>query len=199
MGSPQRSSRSVQVQIEVLALRAGGIASAALVRQEVPWGRHRIRLFGRDVDSPRLSCWIGDADAMYTYSGARFEPMPWSAELAGLREAVGEACGIAFNSVLCNLYRTGSDYMGWHSDDEPELGPEPVIASLSLGAPRRFLFRLKKDHSVKHELLLEHGSLLIMRGHTQRDWQHSLPKTAKPVGERINLTFRRIFPELRRG
>lgn len=165
---------------------------------EVAWESHRIRIFGREVDSPRRSCWVGDPDAVYSYSGTRFAPHAWTPTLLGLRQRVGEACGAAFNSVLCNLYRDGRDYMGWHSDDERELGGEPIIASLSFGAPRRFVFRLKRDHSIKHAMVLEHGSLLVMRGTTQRDWQHALPRTARPVDRRINLTFRRIFPELRR-
>src|SRR5687768_4356117 len=102
----------------------------------VPWETHRIRLFGREVDSPRLSCWIGDPDAAYTYSGTRFEPHPWPAALRPVRTRVGAACGVDFNSVLANLYRDGSDAMGWHRDDERELGDRPVIASLSLGATR---------------------------------------------------------------
>ena len=191
--------RDVAINYRAAFLTASELQLASeRIRAELEWENHRIRIFGREVESPRLSCWMGDPDATYTYSGTRFAPKPWTPLLQRLRDRAAAACGMPFNSVLCNLYRGGRDYMGWHSDDEPELGPEPVIASLSLGAPRRFLFRLRKDHSVKHELLLEHGSLLIMRGHTQRDWQHSLPKTAKPVGERINLTFRRILPELRR-
>jgi len=108
------------------------------LREEVPWERHRLRIFGRDVDAPRLSCWIGNADATYTYSGTRFEAHAWTPACAELRDRVSALCGDDFNSVLCNLYRDGRDSMGWHSDDEPELGSEPHIASLSFGAPRRF-------------------------------------------------------------
>jgi len=156
------------------------------------WEVHRIRLFGREVDSPRLSCWIGDADARYRYSGAEFQPHPWPAVLVPLRERLAAEAGAAFNSVLVNRYRDGRDAMGWHSDDEPELGPRPLIASLSLGAPRRFVFRQRADHGVKRELVLGHGDLLLMAGETQRLYQHALPRTARPVGERINLTFRWI-------
>lgn len=149
-------------------------------------------MFGRWVDSPRLSCWIGDAGASYRYSGQSFEPHPWPDALLPLRGRLRQELGIDFNSVLANLYRDGRDAMGWHSDDEPELGPEPVIASVSLGAARRFVLRRRDDHTVRKEFRLEPGSLLVMRGNSQRDWQHALPRTAKPVGPRINLTFRRI-------
>jgi len=160
----------------------------------MPWEVHRIRIFGREVDSPRLSCWIGDADATYIYSNTRFEPRPWTPVLASLRDRVAQACGARFNSVLANLYRNGSDSMGWHSDNEPELGDQPVIASLSLGAVRRF--RLKpRGESRREDVLgieLGHGSLLRMAGDTQRLYMHDLPKTSVAVGPRLNLTFRWI-------
>jgi alkylated DNA repair dioxygenase AlkB len=172
---------------------------AALTLQ-VPWEVHRIRMFGRLVDSPRLSCWIGDAEATYVYSGTRFAPRPWPPALRPLRERLAREAGVDFNSVLANLYRDGRDAMGWHADDEPELGPQPVIASVSLGAPRRFVFRRRPLRGAKpraaepgkHPLDLPHGSLLLMAGDTQANWQHALPRTAKAVGPRINLTFRRI-------
>ncbi len=163
---------------------------------QIPWEIHRIRLFGREVDSPRLSCWIGDPDAAYTYSGTRFVPRPWPDALRPLRERLSREIGVAFNSVLANLYRDGSDSMGWHSDSEAELGPQPSIASLSLGATRRFVLKQRRDPSLKLALDLPPGSLLVMRGDTQRHYRHALPRTAKPVGTRINLTFREI---LRKG
>lgn len=163
----------------------------ALMRA-VPWEVHRIRLFGREHASPRLSCWIGDPGARYRYSGTLFEPHPWPPELAAVRERLSEALGSRFNSVLANRYRDGSDTMGWHSDDEPELGPEPLIASLSLGATRRFLLRHRAEPSRRLALELAHGSLLVMSGRTQRFYRHALPRTRRPVGERVNLTFRRI-------
>jgi len=161
---------------------------------QVDWEVHRIRLFGREVDSPRLSSWIGDAQAHYRYSGADFVPHPWPPALQPLRQRLQAERGADFNSVLVNRYRDGRDAMGWHSDDEPELGPAPLIASLSLGAPRRFVFKHRHDATLKRELLLGHGDLLLMAGQTQRDYRHALPRTARPVGERINLTFRRILP-----
>jgi alkylated DNA repair dioxygenase AlkB len=163
------------------------------VRAEVPWTRHRLRLFGRVVDAPRLSCWIGDAGAAYTYSGTRFVPRPWTPALAELRAAVERICGDVYNSVLCNWYRDGRDSMGWHSDDEAELGDEPAIASLSFGAVRRFRLRHRRDPALGLALDLEPGSLLRMAGATQGNYRHALPRTARAVGPRINLTFRRIL------
>ena len=174
-----------------LAPGAAATLMSGLLR-EVPWEVHRIRMFGREVASPRLSCWIGDADAAYRYSGTRFEPRPWSPALAGLRDRLVAELGDRFNSVLANRYRSGADAMGWHSDDEPELGQEPLIASLSLGATRRFLLRHRRDPGQRLALDLPPGSLLLMGGPTQRHWQHALPRTARPVGERINLTFRYV-------
>ena len=147
----------------------------AALLDAVPWEIHRIRLFGREVDSPRLSCWIGDPEARYRYSGTLFAPRPWHACLLPVRARLSRQLDVAFNSVLANRYRSGRDAMGWHSDNEPELGARPVIASLSMG------------------LDLPHGSLLVMRGDTQTHYRHALPRTAKAVGERINLTFRRIL------
>lgn len=165
----------------------------AVLRAEIGWEQHRLRLFGRELPAPRLSCWIGDADAHYRYSGVRFEPRPWTPALAALRDRLNELLGAGFNSVLGNLYRSGADSMGWHADDEPELGPRPLIASLSLGAPRRFLLR-SRDRRERAAIWLDHGSLLVMEGRTQQLTQHCLPKTARAVGERINLTFRQIQP-----
>jgi alkylated DNA repair dioxygenase AlkB len=166
----------------------------AALRSGVPWDVHRLRLFGREVASPRLSCWIGEPDAVYTYSGSTFAPQPWPAVLQPLRARLADTLGTGFNSVLANLYRDGRDAMGWHSDDEPELGPAPVIASVSLGAARRFVLKSRTARDARLALELPHGSLLVMRGETQRRYRHALPRTARPVGPRINLTFRRIEP-----
>ena len=163
------------------------------LRDAIPWSIHRIRLFGRDVDSPRLSCWIGDPGTGYTYSGTHFEPNPWPVALRAIRARLASELRIDFNSVLVNLYRDGRDSMGWHSDDERELGAQPVIASLSLGATRRFVLKHRSDPSRKFALELPHGGLLLMRGVTQANYRHALPRTARPVGSRINLTFRRII------
>ncbi|KRG69504.1 DNA methylase [Stenotrophomonas terrae] len=169
------------------------------LRTQVSWDVHRIRMFGRWLDSPRLSCWMGDADAHYRYSGADFIPQPWVPAVQELRNLLQQACDARFNSVLLNRYRDGRDSMGWHSDDEPELGPTPMIASLSLGVERRFLLRRRDDATRKFEYRLGHGDLLLMRGHCQRDYQHALPKTARVAGERINLTFRQVAAVPRRA
>lgn len=163
------------------------------LRENIAWECHRIRIFGREVDSPRLSCWMGDAGASYVYSQTRFEPYSWLPELQSLRERLQNEFECQFNSVLANLYRDGQDSMGWHSDDEPELGKQPVIASVSLGATRRFSFKAKTENAKAVHLELPHGSLLLMRGDTQKNYRHALAKTVKPVGERLNLTFRNII------
>ena len=168
-------------------------ALLAGLRSDVRWETHRIRIFGREVDSPRLSCWIGDPDARYRYSGTLFEPHPWPAVLEPVRDRLRRTLDVAFNSVLANLYRDGNDAMGWHSDAEPELGPAPVIASISLGATRRFALKHRDDAARKLVLELPHGSLLVMSGDTQRHYRHALPRTTRPTGPRINLTFRRIL------
>lgn len=177
------------------AAEADALFSA--LADNVPWTRHRLRIFGREVDAPRLSCWIGDPEAAYRYSGTRFAPQPWPDALQPIRGRVSGAAGVDFNSVLANLYRDGRDAMGWHSDDEPELGPQPVIASLSLGATRRFVLKARQPDAdgqrERRVIELPHGSLLLMRGDTQARFRHALPRTARPVGPRINLTFRKIL------
>ena len=171
----------------------------AALRREIAWENHRIRLFGREVASPRLSCWIGDEGTGYVYSGSRFEPRAWTPTLSRLRYGLRSAPGLDFNSVLANLYRDGQDGMGWHSDDEPELGERPAIASLSFGATRRFCLRRRDGAGGTLKLDLPPGSLLLMEGDTQSNYRHALPKTARAVGERINLTFRLIRPNTRRN
>lgn len=164
------------------------------LKAEIPWSQHRLQLFGREVDAPRLSCWIGDPGASYTYSRRRFEPLPWTPTLRLLRQRLEQACDARFNSVLANLYRDGHDSMGWHSDDEPELGPAPVIASLSLGALRRFRLRARRGDASTHQLPLSPGSLLYMGGATQQHYRHEIPKEGRGAGPRINLTFRWVVP-----
>ncbi len=159
----------------------------------VDWKQHIIRIHGRAIASPRLSAWYGDAGARYRYSGLALEPCTWLPILLELKAMIEVACDASFNSVLLNLYRDGSDSMGWHSDDEPELGEQPVIASLSLGAPRRFRLRHRRRSEIEPiGLDLGSGSLLVMAGNTQRFWKHQIPKTRRAVGPRINLTFRYI-------
>ncbi len=166
-------------------------ACLASLLDEVPWKQEQITLFGKTRDMPRLTCWMGEAS--YTYSGLPNRPAPWSPTVQRLRDDVAALAGARFNGVLLNLYRDGADSMGWHADDERELGPDPVIASVSLGAVRRFRFRPKPRHSAEpFGIDLPDGSVLIMRGDTQANWQHAIPKTKRPVGPRINLTFRWI-------
>lgn len=169
-------------------------ACLADLRAQVRWERHRLHLFGRACQAPRLSCWIGDADAVYTYSRTRFQPRPWPDLLRPLRARLRTELGVDFNGVLANCYRDGQDGMGWHADDEPEIDPTAPIASLSLGAPRRFVLRSRTPPPQRCAIELAHGSLLLMGAGFQQPWQHALPKTARAVGERINLTFRKIVP-----
>ncbi len=161
----------------------------SVLRQELSWGQEEIQMFGKKVLQPRLQAWHGDKS--YAYSGLVMDPRPWSPMLSKLKESCELAAQHTFNSVLANLYRDGKDSMGWHQDNESELGINPVIASLSLGETRRFLLRHITTKQ-KYELELNHGALLVMAGETQHYWHHSVPKTARPRGERINLTFRDI-------
>ena len=177
-----------------------GVAAARWLdelRAQCAWCQHEVRIAGRRLPCPRLSAWHGDADAIYGYSGKRYTPAAWTPALTTLRTLVQDASGARFNSVLANLYRDGNDSMGWHSDDEPELGARPVIAALSLGAERRFLLRHRRRKAVPGIALdLAHGSLLLMAGETQANWRHSLPKTRRAVGPRISLTFRLVHAGL---
>ncbi len=167
----------------------------AALQSKIDWHTPRVFVYGRWIDSPRQSAWYGDGGAVYRYSGTINEPIQWLPELKNLGERLNDFCKSEFNSVLANHYRSGSDSMGWHSDDEKELGPEPVIASISLGGARRFLLRHRCHKELQtHEITLESGSLLLMRGESQRAWRHSIPKTRRAVAPRINLTYRRIMP-----
>jgi alkylated DNA repair dioxygenase AlkB len=155
------------------------------------WREQEIVLFGRRVMQPRLVAWSADEGVRYRYSGISLGPVAWPEALDELRKRLDTAYGTRFNSVLCNAYRDGRDSMGWHADDEPELGPAPVIASVSLGATRRFRIRPRRG-GASVGIDLEPGSLLMMSGNSQRDYQHAVPKTRRPVGPRINLTFREV-------
>jgi len=174
------------------------------LQRHVPWQQERIRMMGRWILQPRLTAWYGDADAQYTYAGLVNQPLPWLPELAQLRKRVESAVGLHFNSVLLNLYRNGRDYMGWHADDERALGRDPVIASLSLGAARRFCLRPREAQKRRESpflnaseetlrIVLEPGSLLLMQAGIQHRYKHALPKALRVTEPRINLTFRRIL------
>jgi len=169
-------------------------ALMALLRAELPLRQEMLRIMGRDIPTPRLTSWHGDEGTTYTYSGKTFSPSPWTPTLEGLRDRLRDTAGAPFNSVLANLYREGSDSMGAHADDEPELGPSKeniVIASVSLGARRRFVLRAKHGPA-RFEYLLGEGDLLLMGGTTQSHFKHAVPKTKRVVGPRLNLTFRMI-------
>jgi alkylated DNA repair dioxygenase AlkB len=162
------------------------------LRGELPWVQELYFRAGAIVPAPRLTSFHGDPGCAYVYSGIRYEPAAWTESLLALRAALRSAAGHDFNSVLANLYRDGRDSLGFHSDNEPELGPtrdDVAIASISLGAPRRFVMKHKRD---RRRLCYElgNGDLLLMRGRTQQHWLHAVPKTARPHGERLNLTFR---------
>ena len=176
--------------------RAQSDAYFAELLDLVDWRQHIIRIRGREVASPRLSAWYGDPDAHYSYSGLSLEPRPWLPIILELKTRVEAACNAPFNSVLLNLYRDGADSMGWHSDDEPELGERPVIASVSLGATRRFRLRHRRRKELEPVAIdLENGSLLIMEGDTQRFWKHQISKSKRVAEPRVNLTFRNIWRE----
>jgi alkylated DNA repair dioxygenase AlkB len=180
-------------------LPLGRAADAVMRRlaEEVPWRAEEIVMFGIKMRQPRLTAWYGDPGCVYAYSGVRLEPLPWSATLRDAKARIEAAAAERFNSVLINYYRDERDSVGLHSDAEPELGPQPVIASLSLGAERVFVMKHKADRNVPTvRLRLASGSLLLMKGETQRNWRHGVPKQSRPCGPRINLTFRHIIPEL---
>lgn len=162
--------------------------------RELAWQQSMIRINGRRIPIPRLNAWYGDAGCHYRYSGIGFEPMMWTSTLLELREQIQTTVDGRFNSVLANLYRDGDDSVAWHSDDEPELGRNPIIASLSLGATRCFKMKHKTRTDIQPiSLNLPSGSLLVMSGSTQTHWLHQITKTKKSVGRRVNLTFRFIY------
>ncbi len=164
------------------------------LKTTIHWEQRSIKMFGKVLPQPRLTAWYGDPDARYTYSGLTWEPLPWTDALTSVKTQLETATQLSFNSVLLNLYRNGQDSMGWHSDDEPELGKNPAIASLSLGATRRFHLQHRSNKTLKHPLDLTHGSLLLMQGPTQHHWRHQLPKSKRVTEPRINLTFRTVHP-----
>jgi alkylated DNA repair dioxygenase AlkB len=159
---------------------------------QVRWEQYHIKMFGKTLPQPRLTAWYGENDAAYSYSGIQLMPLPFTAELLSLKNSIEAYTKQEFNSVLLNLYRNQQDSMGWHSDDEKELGDFPFIASLSLGSSRIFQLKHKVDKLLKGKIELSHGSLLCMGGPMQSFWQHAVPKSNIPCGPRINLTFRQI-------
>ena len=162
--------------------------------EKIEWTQNKIRFYGKESLVPRLEAWYGDPGKSYAYSGIQMNPKPWTKELVEIKEAIEKEASVPFNSVLINYYRDGKDRVAWHSDDEKELGQNPIIGSVSLGAERKFKLRHKKykENGLKAEIMLQHGSFLLMKGPTQHHWMHEIPRTAKPIGPRINLTFRII-------
>ena len=159
--------------------------------KNIPWESRTIKMFGKEYPQPRLVAWFGDPGRGYTYSGVSMNINPWTPLLESLKTMCEGKSGTSFNSLLLNLYRNGEDKVSWHSDDEPELGSEPCIASLSLGATRRFKFR-HRDSGELVDCSLPSGSLVVMSGLSQMKWEHEVPKEAKVRGSRINLTFRSV-------
>jgi alkylated DNA repair dioxygenase AlkB len=163
----------------------------------IPWHQAQLKIAGRTIPVPRLQCWMGDKQSLYGYSGMRLTPEPWNAVVQTIRTRVQDLAGVEFNSVLLNYYRDGQDSVSWHADDEPELGTDPVIGSVSFGAERPFQLKPKfnRPNSPRSEslrMMLHHGSLLVMDKGTQRYWQHQLPKLPGLKLPRVNLTFRQI-------
>jgi len=160
--------------------------------ENIQWKQESARFGGKAVPLPRLTAWYGDAGKSYSYSGITVHPLPWTDTLLDIKARVEGVANVTFNSVLLNFYRGERDSVAWHSDDEPELGTNPVIASVSFGATRKFQFKHKTNPDLRLSVDLIPGSLLLMAGGTQHHWKHQIPKTTKPVGARINLTFRAI-------
>nr|WP_299074275.1 alpha-ketoglutarate-dependent dioxygenase AlkB [uncultured Allomuricauda sp.] len=163
-----------------------------LLKQTISWQQDEITVFGKTYAQPRLTALYGNNGKTYTYSNITMRPNPFTQELHQIKTLVEKEIQIEFSTCLLNYYRDGKDSNGWHSDDEKELGENPPIASISLGTERFFHLRNISDKTLKHKIVLEHGSLLVMKGETQHHWQHQIPKTGKKIGERINLTFRAI-------
>lgn len=158
------------------------------VRDAVDWQQKSVTVYGKEHAQPRLTRWYGLVP--YTYSNLRWEADPMPSLLVELAAKVGSECSVKFNSVMCNLYRDGKDSVGWHADDEPIFGDAPVVASLSYGGTRKFQLRHNKTREVLN-FFLGQGDLLVMGSEVQTSWQHSIPRTSKSVGPRINLTFRK--------
>jgi len=163
----------------------------SVLLDNIPWQHDEAVLFGKKIVTKRKVAWYGDTDYAYTYSNTTKHALPWTKELLELKEIAEKMSGIIFNSCLMNLYHDGNEGMAWHSDDEKALGNDTVIASISLGAERKFMFKHKRT-AEKREIILQNGSLLVMKGATQKNWLHRLPPSAKIKHPRINLTFRTI-------
>lgn len=180
-------------ELELFKLSLNSESLIEKIKSSVSWRDDKVKIFGKEFSQPRKVAWYSEPDVSYTYSGIELTSPGIPEYLSELQKIVEKLSAQKFNSILINLYRDGSDYMGWHSDDESELGVNPVISSLSLGESRDFIFRNKDDHKQKIKLTLNDGDLLIMKGSLQHNWQHALPKRLKVNKERLNLTFRKIL------
>ncbi|MCL6259069.1 alpha-ketoglutarate-dependent dioxygenase AlkB [Aquiflexum sp. TKW24L] len=163
------------------------------LKEEVLWRHEPIWMFGKKVMQPRLTALYGNPQIAYGYSGIEMKPLDWSPFLSEIKNRIEDVADTEFTHVLLNYYRDGQDSMGWHRDNEKVLGNNPVIGSVSFGISRDFQLRLYADKSNKRTILLEHGSLLLMKGETQHHWEHQIPKSKTVRGPRVNLTFRKIF------
>lgn len=164
-----------------------------ILKNNTQWKQEPIKIMGREIMQPRLTAWYGDADKPYSYSGITMDPLSWTRELLMIKKRIEDVAQYHFTSALLNFYRDGKDSMGWHRDNEKELGKDPVIGSVSFGATRDFYLRHYKDKSLKIKVPLITGSFLLMAGSTQHYWYHSLPKSLKITEGRINITFRKII------
>ncbi|WP_153798796.1 alpha-ketoglutarate-dependent dioxygenase AlkB family protein [Foetidibacter luteolus] len=158
----------------------------------IQWKQEPIKIFGKTLMQPRLTAWYGDATKKYSYSGITMQPLPWTPDLIAIKQKIETIAAVNFTSALLNLYRNGQDSMGWHRDNEPELGINPVIGSVSFGDARMFKLRNYADKKIIRQAILTHGSFLLMKGATQHYWEHQVPKTNAALKERINITFRII-------
>ncbi len=162
------------------------------LNEKTPWQQDNITVYGKTHLQPRLTALYGNDGKPYSYSNITMQPHKWNTILTFIKQEIELVCNESFTSVLLNKYRDGKDSNGWHADNEKELGRNPTIASVSFGAERFFYLKHNENKNLTQKILLEHGSLLIMKGTTQHFWKHQIAKTAKPIGERINLTFRII-------
>lgn len=161
-------------------------------KEDVPWQQDDIKVFGKVHPQPRLTALYGNNKKPYSYSNITMQPHEFTDALLEIKNKIETKTEARFTTCLLNRYRHGQDSNGWHADNEKELGKNPVIASITMGQERFFHLKHRSNKALKHKILLEHGSLLLMQGTTQHHWLHQIPKTAKPIGERINLTFRVI-------
>lgn len=160
------------------------------LKSTIPWQQDQIVVFGKKYEQPRLTALFGNAGKSYHYSNISMQPHPWNSLLLNIKSQIEAITNTTFTTVLLNLYRDEKDSNGWHADNEKELGKNPIIASVSLGAERFFHLKHNSNKNQKQKILLEHGSLLVMKGTTQHFWKHQIAKTSQPTGPRINLTFR---------